>query len=228
MKVLAIDSSHSIMGVAIVTETKVLGELMTNSRRNHSERLMPAIAQLLQETGTALEDVDRIAVVQGPGSYTGLRIGVTVAKTLAWTLDKELVGVSSLETAAQGGRAFHGYIVPFMDARRGQVFTGLYFAEQGRVRRVQKDRLVMMNEWLSLLEQLHQPVLFVSGDLPKWSDELLRLPWAVQGDCLVNSPRPADIALLGAREAPVNDIHHFLPSYLRLSEAEAKWLERQS
>ncbi|WP_332238469.1 tRNA (adenosine(37)-N6)-threonylcarbamoyltransferase complex dimerization subunit type 1 TsaB [Sporolactobacillus sp. KGMB 08714] len=227
MNVLAIDSSNLVMGVAVISGGKVLGERMTNSRKNHSERLMPAVAELLDDAGMSPGDLDRIAVAQGPGSYTGLRIGVTIAKTLAWTLKKELVGVSSLEIVAQNGRYFDGYIAPFFDARRGQVFAGLYKNQKGKTVPVQPDRLVMIKDWIDELKKLHEPLLFLSNDLEKWNDCLIKVPAAVFGDKPQNIPRASELARLGEEKQPVPDIHHFLPSYLRLAEAETKWLARR-
>ncbi|MFX3616408.1 MAG: tRNA (adenosine(37)-N6)-threonylcarbamoyltransferase complex dimerization subunit type 1 TsaB [Sporolactobacillus sp.] len=227
MKILAIDSSNLVMGVSIATENRILGELMTNSLKNHSERLMPAIARLLSDVGLQAGELDRIAVAYGPGSYTGLRIGVTIAKTLAWTLHKELVGVSSLEVVAQNGRYFDGLIAPFFDARRGQVFAGLYRSEKGRLVRVTEDRLLMMKDWLIELAGLKERVLFLSNDRDKWQETLTGCQWATLGDAAQNSPRPAELARIGLEKEPVQDIHHFLPVYLRLAEAEATWLARQ-
>ncbi|MCO7128008.1 tRNA (adenosine(37)-N6)-threonylcarbamoyltransferase complex dimerization subunit type 1 TsaB [Sporolactobacillus shoreicorticis] len=227
MNVLAIDSSNLVMSVAVTTERKVLAELTTNSRKNHSERLMPAIAQMIEAAGLEAADIDRIAVAEGPGSYTGLRIGATIAKMLAWTLKKDLVGVSSLEVAAQNGRGFAGYIAPFFDARRGQVFTGLYEAKDGEIVSVAPDQLVMMDDWLPELRNLAEPVLFLSNDLDKWGELLSTQAYAELGDITRNVPRAAELARIGAKKEPVSDIHHFLPAYLRLAEAEAKWLAKQ-
>lgn len=224
MNVLAIDSSNLVMGVAVTSNGKVLGELMTNSRKNHSERLMPAIDRLLEDAGLKPGDLDRIAVAEGPGSYTGLRIGVTIAKMLAWSLKKELAGVSSLEIVAQNGRYFDGYIAPFFDARRDQVFAGLYENRNGKVIRSIPDRLVLIKDWIEELKELNKPVLFLSNDLVKWTSLLCTLPFAVFGDNAQNVPRASELARLGEEKQPVPDIHHFLPSYLRLAEAEAKWL----
>ncbi|CAM3292293.1 tRNA (adenosine(37)-N6)-threonylcarbamoyltransferase complex dimerization subunit type 1 TsaB [Sporolactobacillus spathodeae] len=227
MKILAIDSSNLVMGISIATEEKVLAELITNSKKNHSERLMPAIAQMTEAIGIRPEELDRIVVAYGPGSYTGLRIGVTIAKTLAWTLKKELVGVSSLEIVAQNGRYFNGYIAPFFDARRGQVFAGLYRSSGGRVESVAADQLLLMKDWLPKLEHLDQPVLFLSNDLSIWREALEKYQWAHLGTATQNSPRPGELARLGLEKEPVSDIHHFLPVYLRMAEAEAKWLANQ-
>ncbi|MCQ2010415.1 MAG: tRNA (adenosine(37)-N6)-threonylcarbamoyltransferase complex dimerization subunit type 1 TsaB [Sporolactobacillus sp.] len=227
MNVLAIDSSNLVMGVAVTTEQKVLGELTTNSRKNHSERLMPAIAQMIKAAGLEPADIDRIVVAEGPGSYTGLRIGATIAKMLAWTLKKELVGVSSLEVVAQNGRGFEGYIAPFFDARRGQVFAGLYEEKNGEIVSVVPDQLVMINDWISELRKLGKPILFLSNDLDKWGELVSAEAYAELGDITQNVPKAAELARIGAKKEPVSDIHHFLPAYLRLAEAEAKWLAKQ-
>ncbi|MCO7175501.1 tRNA (adenosine(37)-N6)-threonylcarbamoyltransferase complex dimerization subunit type 1 TsaB [Sporolactobacillus kofuensis] len=227
MNVLAIDTSNLVMGVAVATEQKVLGELTTNSKKNHSERLMPAIAELLEKVAIQPIDLDRIVVAEGPGSYTGLRIGVTIAKLMAWTLKKELVGVSSLEIVAQNGRYFDGLIAPFFDARRGQVFAGLYEMKDGAIVQVVPDQLVLIKDWLAELSKLNKPVLFLSNDFDKWGELLRTYPFAVLGESTQNVPRAAELARIGIQKKPVLDIHHFLPAYLRLAEAEAKWLAKQ-
>jgi tRNA threonylcarbamoyladenosine biosynthesis protein TsaB len=227
MKILAIDSSNLVMGVAVASGQKLLGEIVTNSKKNHSERLMPAISQLMQDTGMSPEDLDRIVVAQGPGSYTGLRIGVTIAKMMAWTLKKQLVGVSSLEIVAQNGRYFNGLIAPFFDARRGQVFAGLYKSRDDKIVPAVPDRLLLMKNWLAELAELDQPVLFLSNDMDKWADTLTHFKKAALGTAAQNIPHPSELARLGTTREPVEEIHHFLPTYLRLAEAEAKWLAKQ-
>lgn len=227
MNVLAIDSSNLVMGVAAVNDNKVLGEHMTNVKKNHSVRLMPAIEQLLNDLDLAPADIDRIAVAMGPGSYTGVRIGVTIAKMMAWTLNKELVGVSSLEIVAQNGRYFDGLIAPFFDARRGQVYAGLYKSERGIVSSAQADRLVVLKDWLGALAKLDRPVLFLSGDMGIHRETIRQMPRAVFAEMTMNVPRAAELGRLGLKKRPVADIHHFVPTYLRLAEAEAKWLAKQ-
>ncbi|TCP19720.1 tRNA threonylcarbamoyladenosine biosynthesis protein TsaB [Scopulibacillus darangshiensis] len=226
MNVLAIDSSNLVMGVAVVNNQKVLGELITNVKKNHSVRLMPAIEQILRDVDMTPNGLDRIAVAHGPGSYTGVRIGVTIAKTLAWTLNKELVGVSSLEVLAQNGRSFNGYVVPFFDARRGQVYTGLYKSANGIVKAVEPDKLTMLDMWLTQLAKLGEPLLFLSNDLDKHSEMIDKYCGALA--CLAeltgHNPRPSELAWLGLQREPVQDIHLFTPQYLQLAEAEAKWL----
>src|SRR3954453_836520 len=141
MNVLAIDTSNYSLGIALVNQEQVIGEYITNMKKNHSIRVMPAIEKLMQDCEMKPTDLEKIVVAKGPGSYTGVRIGVTIAKTLAWTLKIPLSGVSSLGVLASGtGRYFDGYISPIFDARRGQVYTGLYQFENGKLISVEQDQ----------------------------------------------------------------------------------------
>lgn len=104
--ILGIDTATDTMSVALSNEGQIMGEITTNLKKNHSVRLLPAISELLTECGVTVRDLTKIAVAKGPGSYTGLRIGVTAAKTLAWDLGIPIVGVSSLEVLAKSGGLF--------------------------------------------------------------------------------------------------------------------------
>ncbi|MDF2911574.1 MAG: tsaB, partial [Sporolactobacillus laevolacticus] len=125
------------------------------------------------------------------------------------------------------GRYFDGYIAPFFDARRGQVFAGLYENRNGNVVQSVPDQLLQIEDWIVELGKLGKPVLFLSNDLEKWEALLRTQSYAVLGESTQNVPRAAELARIGARKEPVLDIHHFLPAYLRLAEAEAKWLAKQ-
>ncbi|KAB7665567.1 tRNA (adenosine(37)-N6)-threonylcarbamoyltransferase complex dimerization subunit type 1 TsaB [Bacillus sp. B1-b2] len=227
MKILAIDTSNFVLGIAILDDGKVVGEYITNLKKNHSIRAMPAVEQLMNECNITPKELSKIIVAKGPGSYTGVRIGVTIAKTLAWTLKIPLVGVSSLEVlAASVGRYFNGYVSPLFDARRGQIYTGLYQFSPSHHEIVKEDQLIMNNDWVQQLEYLNQPILFVGNDLPI-HEELLKDALgelAVFADAVDFNPRPSVLAKLGVdREG--EDIHHFTPNYIRMVEAEANWLE---
>jgi len=136
VKLLAVDTSTSSMTVALMEGGRTLKEINSHAERNHSIYLIPHIQQALAELGWSTADLEGIAVGRGPGSYTGVRIGITVAKTMAWALKLPVVGVSSLEAMAAGGmleaRPERGagpvWLIPMMNARRGQVYTGLYSA----------------------------------------------------------------------------------------------------
>jgi tRNA threonylcarbamoyladenosine biosynthesis protein TsaB len=227
MKVLSIDTSNNPLGIALIDEEKVIGEYITNLKKNHSIRIMPAIEYLMNECEVKPADLTKIVVAKGPGSYTGVRIGVSIAKTLAWTLQIPLVGVSSLEIfAAAVGRYFHGYVSPLFDARRGQIYTGLYRYEEGQFSVAESDRLVLSKDWAEQLKSSAEPILFVGNDLSlhKQVFEETLGEKAVFAEITEHNPRPAELALLG-KDKPGEDIHSFVPNYIRLAEAEANWLK---
>src|SRR5438309_6062986 len=143
MNVLAIDTSNYSLGIALVNQEQVIGEYITNMKKNHSIRVMPAIEKLMQDCEMKPTDLEKIVVAKGPGSYTGVRIGVTIAKTLAWTLNIPLVGISSLEALAANGRYFNGLLSPLFDARRGQIYTGLYHFKENNLQTVLEDTNVL-------------------------------------------------------------------------------------
>ncbi|KON66680.1 tRNA (adenosine(37)-N6)-threonylcarbamoyltransferase complex dimerization subunit type 1 TsaB [Peribacillus butanolivorans] len=228
MKVLAIDTSNFTLGIALINDTQVIGEYTTNLKKNHSVRVMPAIETLLRDCDTSPKELTKIVVAQGPGSYTGVRIGVTIAKTLAWTLKIPLSAVSSLEVLAANGRYFNGLVSPLFDARRGQIYTGLYEIENNVLNTVMEDCNILSSEWAIRLKELKRPVLFVGQDVEIHREAITK----VLGNLAVFSPvqlfnsRPSELAFIGLNKTEV-DIHQFVPNYIRMAEAEAKWLEQQ-
>ncbi|WP_349409259.1 tRNA (adenosine(37)-N6)-threonylcarbamoyltransferase complex dimerization subunit type 1 TsaB [Pseudalkalibacillus sp. SCS-8] len=228
MKALAIDTSNLVMGIAVIEDDKIVGELTTNMKKNHSVRLMPAIQSLLKEVDIEPKELDRIIVAKGPGSYTGVRIGVSVAKTMSWSLNIPITGVSSLEVVAQNGKYFDGLVCPLFDGRRGQVYTGLYGKVGDSFQLVQDERIIQLTEWLGMLKEDSKKVLFLGNDLPLHREKIEELMGerAVFGQIADHSPRPAELAALGVI-GEEEDPHTFTPSYLRLAEAEAKWIANQ-
>jgi len=227
MKILAIDTSNYVLGVAIIDEDKVIGEYITNINKNHSVRVMPAIEALLKDVDVKPSDLTKIVVAEGPGSYTGVRIGVTIAKTLAWTLNIPLVGVSSLKVVAGTvGRYFNGVVSPLFDARRGQIYTGLYEYSAGQIETVILDKLILSKDWVQELIELDKQILFVGNDLPLHRSVIEEVlgERARFAEITELNPRPSELALLG-KDLEGKDIHHFTPNYIRLAEAEAKWIE---
>ena len=126
MKILAFDSSSKALSVAVVADGILLGEVTLNLKKNHSTTLMTSIDFLMAQVGLEAKELDRIAVAQGPGSYTGLRLSATVGKTLAFSLNKELVGLSSLLAIANRVQDKNAYVLPIIDARRGNAYAALY------------------------------------------------------------------------------------------------------
>lgn len=227
MKVLAIDTSNYALGIAVIDEEQVIGEYITNVKKNHSIRVMPSIETVLKDCDLTPKDLSKIVVARGPGSYTGVRIGVTIAKTLAWTLNIPLVGVSSLEILASGiGRYFCGAVSPLFDARRGQIYTGLYKYENNKLATVKNDQILQSKDWAIQLKETDQSILFVGSDIPlhRSTIETELGDQAVFAAVTEHNPRPSELAFLGMhREGEA--IHTFVPNYIRLAEAESKWLE---
>ncbi|KIO56687.1 tRNA (adenosine(37)-N6)-threonylcarbamoyltransferase complex dimerization subunit type 1 TsaB [Caldifermentibacillus hisashii] len=227
MNILAIDTSTNVLGVGIASNEKIIGEYITNIKRNHSTRVLPAIDFLLKDCGMDIKEINKIIVANGPGSYTGLRIGLTIGKTLAWTLNIPIVGVSSLKLMAASARYFDGYISPVMDARRGNIFTGLYEYKEGKLMQAVDDQHIPTEEWCKLLKTFDKPVLFLGNDVVIHEQVIVnQLAKQVQfAPITVNIPKPGELALL-AKDLKEENVHSFAPNYLRLAEAEAKWREK--
>lgn len=225
MKLLAIDTSNHPMSVAVVEDDQLLATETLNMVRNHSIYLMPVIDKLFKLVKWQPEDVDRIVVAQGPGSYTGIRIAVSTAKVLADTMNKELVGVSSLEILARNiVPTTKEVIVPFFDARRGNVFAGAYQWQDGKLVNRIADQHLAMKDLLAQLAKLDQPILLVGRLTDRIEKVMGEMPANVQ-----LAPRPFAIpstyqlALAGKDAQPVTDINSIVPHYLRITEAEANW-----
>ncbi|AIZ59283.1 tRNA (adenosine(37)-N6)-threonylcarbamoyltransferase complex dimerization subunit type 1 TsaB [Bacillus sp. FSL R5-0432] len=228
MTILAIDTSNHTLGIALVRDLTVIGESITYLKKNHSVRAMPTVEALMKECGVAPSELSKIVVAKGPGSYTGVRIGVTIAKTLAWTLSIPISAVSSLEALAANGQYFDGYISPLFDARRGQVYTGLYTFEKGKIKEVEPDQNILLTDWLHELKKIGKPVLFLGQDVHIHEESIRSIlgETAVLAEGTFHNPRPSVLAFLGA-DRPAEDVHQLVPNYIRLAEAEVKWLEGQ-
>jgi tRNA threonylcarbamoyladenosine biosynthesis protein TsaB len=228
MNILAIDTSNQTMGVAVLKENQISGEIVTNIKKNHSVRLMPAIDQLMKEVSVMPEELNKIVVAKGPGSYTGVRIGLTTAKTMAWALNIPVVGVSSLETLTYQGQFFHGYICPFFDARRGRVFSGIYRWERYMPVPVYEETNLSMENLLNELAEEGKEVLFLSPDISIYKEKIRQKLGALANipEDVFHLAKPSHLALAGmTRKA--DETHLLEPNYLRLAEAEATWLKQK-
>ena len=228
MKILAFDSSNHPLTVGIIENDKVLTEQIINIKRNHSIQLMPAIDEALKQAGLTLKDLDRIAVAAGPGSYTGLRIAVTVAKSLAWAQNIELVGVSSLKVLASNSYVKENtYIVPIFDARRKNIYTGLYMRNaENELIQLEADTHIASDKWAAYLATLEGNFELVGQD----AYEFYEVFQETLGDRVSlasptrSVPRASHLAFL-ARHEETTPVHEFVPTYLKLAEAEENWLE---
>ena len=215
MNILAMDTSNKALSLAILENEETLGQVTLNIKKNHSITLMPAIDFLMNSLDLKPADLDRIVVAQGPGSYTGLRIAVATAKTLAHTLKIELVGVSSLQALIP--EQVEGLVIPVMDARRNNVYAGFYQSGQA----VRPEAHLPLVEVLEMAGAANQPVTFV-GETTAFAEQIEEaLPQAAIQSTL---PDAAAIGRLGLG-LPAQSIHDFVPNYLKRVEAEENWLK---
>ena len=215
MKLLAFDTSNQALSLAILEDEHLLAQTTLNIKKNHSITLMPAIDFLMNSLDMKPTDLDRIVVAQGPGSYTGLRMAVATAKTLAHTLKIELVGVSSL--LALVPEQVEGLVIPVMDARRNNVYAGFYQSGQA----VRPEAHLPLAEVLEIAGAANQSVTFV-GETTAFVEQIKdALPQAAIQSTL---PDASTIGRIGL-DLPAQSIHDFVPNYLKRVEAEENWLK---
>ena len=217
MKVLAFDTSSKALSLAILEDKQVLAETTINIKKNHSITLMPAIDFLMASLDWTPKDLDRIVVAEGPGSYTGLRIAVATAKTLAHTLNIELVGMSSLLALVPYQQ--EGLFVPLMDARRNNVYAGFY----ENAKPVMPEAHLPFEQVIELIKGASQ-VTFV-GEVGPFVEQIQEhLPRTNYKETL---PNVANLALL-AWDKEADSLHDFVPNYLKRVEAEENWLKNHT
>lgn len=220
MKILAFDSSSKALSVALVDNNVLLGEITLNLKKNHSTTLMTSVDFLMHQSAVEASELDRIVVAQGPGSYTGLRLAATVGKTLAYSLNKDIVGVSSLFAIARRLKTDRA-VVPVMDARRGNAYAALYQEDN----EVVIGQHCVFRDFLANLDK-NLPLVF-TGETENFVADIEAAGFTnfeIIEDSLDKLPSAYQIALFGKKLKPVA-VHGFAPNYLKKVEAEEKWLE---
>lgn len=230
MLLLAFETSAKAASVALMEENRLLGECYQNTGMTHSQTLMVMAQDLLSQCGKTVEDVTHVAVAAGPGSFTGVRIGVAAAKGFAWGRELPCCGVSTLEAMALGAGVWSGYVCPVMDARRAQVYNALFRVEKGVYTRIKEDRAIALSELSQELQQLEGPI-FLVGDGSVLTDHTLSeaIPNLVLPPEWKQHQRALGVALAAQRqlrEGDPCDGAALVPNYLRLSQAERERLER--
>ena len=226
MLILAFESSAKAASAALVKDGRLLSQYSQCSGLTHSRTLLPMGEDMLKNAELKLSDVDLIAVAHGPGSFTGIRIGVSMVKGLAWAAEKACVGVSTLEALAWHGVAAGGYVCPVMDARRNQVYNAIFKIEDGRPVRVTEDRPIALSELAEEIRALDAP-MFLVGDGAELTEKFLKeqnLPCVVAPENL-RWQSAWGVAMAAMDKEPGN-ADSLLPVYLRLSQAERERNER--
>ena len=230
MLILAFETSAKAASVALTENGKLLGESYQNTGLTHSQTLMVMAEDLLKQVGKTVDDLTAVAVAEGPGSFTGVRIGVAAAKGFAWGREIPCYGISTLEAMALSLGAWEGHVCTCMDARRNQVYNAVFYVNHSEMKRVSEDRAISLADLKNELEHMDGPIFLVgdgaeltyktlSGDIPN-----LILPPEHR-----RHQRALGVALLAEKKAAAGeagDGNALNPNYLRLSQAERERAEK--
>ncbi len=230
MKILGIESSSLVASVAVVTDDVLTAEYTVNFKKTHSQTLLPMIDQVADMLDLDLNTLDAVAAAGGPGSFTGLRIGCATAKGLGLALKKPLIHVPTLEAMAYNLWGSSALVCPIMDARRNQVYTGLYHVRHG-IEAVKEQSPMDMRELADYLNGRGEPVIFLGDGVSVYRsliEEEMKIPYEF-APAANNRQRGASVAALGMeyyKKGMTVDAAQFAPDYLRKSQAEREREEK--
>jgi tRNA threonylcarbamoyladenosine biosynthesis protein TsaB len=225
MKILAIESASITASCAVSEDDKLLGEYTLNHKKTHSEKLMPSIAALMEELELKIQDVDVIAVSEGPGSYTGLRIGAAIAKSLSYAVNIPIACVPTTKSLAWNIFDLNNLIVPVMDARSERIYTGIYKWEKGQLITVKEQLPCNIGELIEILNGCGKAAIFNGDGSVNYRDiieEKLeeRANFAPNKFNYLSASTLASIGFRMALKGELIQASEFKPQYLRLSQAE--------
>lgn len=230
MLTLAFETSAKAASVALMENGKLLGESYQNTGLTHSQTLMVMAEDLLKQCGKTVSDVTAVAVAEGPGSFTGVRIGVAAAKGFAWGRQIPCYGVSTLEAMAVSLGTYEGYVCACMDARRSQVYNALFLVDRGAAERFSEDRAIALADLKTELEHIDGPIYLV-GDGSNLTYKTLsgEIPNLILPPEHRMHQRAVGVALLAEQKqsaGETGDGNAMTPNYLRLSQAERERAEK--
>lgn len=225
MKVLALETSTMIGSIALSTPAELLAEYQLGIKTTYSDMLLPAIEHVLHTAHTPITELDAFAIAQGPGSFTALRIGMSVIKGLALTAQKPVIPVSTLDGLAHNMFASHLLICPLLDARRHEVYTAFYKSDGESLKRLSHDRAIRPE---ALMEEIDEDVIFLGDGATRYRDLIAQaLPKKARfAPIPLNHPRASTVAQLAFQkgiQTSLTDIDTLTPLYGRPPEAEIKW-----
>lgn len=232
MRVLALDSSGLVASVAIVEEEQTVAEYTVNYKKTHSQTLLPMLDEIVKMTDMDLQTIDAIAVAGGPGSFTGLRIGSATAKGLGLALNKPLIHIPTLEGMAYNLFGSASIICPIMDARRNQVYTGIYRFSDGEFKILEDQMAISVEELIQKLNEMGEEVVFLGDGVPVYAEQLkegLKISFTF-APANMNRQRASSVGLLGIeylKKGKTETAREHEPNYLRVSQAERERNERQ-
>lgn len=230
MLVLSVDSSYSTATCALIKDDKILAEINLNDKKQHSVILMRLIDSILKEYEIDINDIDAFIISRGPGSFTGLRIGMATLKGLAFASKKPLISVSTLDALAYNSISFQGIICPIMDALRDNIYTCLYKNENNNLTPLIKGQCLNINELVTILKEQTLPIIFVGDGVAKHKEFLQEnIPNSFFAPNHSNFPKASSVGELGIKkinDGVIENIDSINPIYLRKSQAEREYEKR--
>lgn len=231
MKILALDSSGMTASVAVAEEDRLLAEYTVNYKKTHSQTLLPMLDEVAKLIELDLDSIDAIAVAGGPGSFTGLRIGSATAKGLGLALKKPLVHVPTLEGMAYNFYGSDEVICPMMDARRSQVYTGIYQFEEDHLQILEDQMAVAVEEVIEKLNQIGKRVILLGDGVLAYKEQIqaqLRIPYRI-APIHLQQQRASSLAVCAmtyVKQGKIETAAEHQPDYLRVSQAERERAQR--
>lgn len=232
MKILAIDSSGLVATVAVLEDEQTIAEYSVNYKKTHSETLVPMLDEVRKMTELDLATIDAIATTMGPGSFTGLRIGAATVKGLGLALNIPVIAVPTVDAISFNMWGYDGIICPMMDARREQVYTGIYAFSNGEHTVIEKQCAVSVTEIIDKCNTLNRNVVFLGDGVPVYKEIIenrIQVPYNF-APANMNRQRASSLGVLAYRyymEGKYTTAAEFKPDYLRLSQAERERAERE-
>ena len=232
MKILGLDSSGLVASVAIAEDDNLLGEYTVNYKKTHSQTLLPMLDEVARMIELDLSSIDAIAVAGGPGSFTGLRIGSATAKGLGLALEKPILNVPTVDALAYNLVGHRDMVCPLMDARRNQVYTGVYRFSEGKLEVLEGQTAIAVEELIQKLNEKGEKVIFLGDGVPVYAEQLkegLTIPFAF-APANMNRQRASSVGLLGIeyfKQGKTETAREHQPDYLRVSQAERERNERE-
>ena len=229
MRLLAFETSAKAASVALFDGEKLLAEQYQNTGLTHSQTLLVMAQEMLSQCDLSARDVDAVAVANGPGSFTGVRIGVAAAKGFAWGREIPIYGVSTLEAMARGLGIYEGYICCAMDARRNQVYNALFYVNQGQLTRHTPDRAIALEDLKNELKNLEKPIFLVGdGSILCYNTLRNEIPSLILPPEERMHQRAVGVGLAALAQEKPDDPAALAPEYLRISQAERERLEKNN
>jgi len=233
MKILAIDTSTIACSAAVADENKLYGELFTDFKAKHSEKLLVLCDSLLKNLRMKIDEIDYFAVTSGPGSFTGLRIGMATVKGFAMAASKPIVLISSLEALAYNAVYFGGIICPMLDAQRNQLYSAAYASDTANLTVIKEENVYEFNEMFDILNSYEKNVLLLGDGAVKFLNKFKektnnRFMLANYNTIMPKASNAAYLAVNKIKNGETTDHFTAMPNYIRTAQAEENYMKRQN